>query len=131
MSRSATSTLRTMVARRGAMSALSGSSSAAMRMRASGLRRSCDTPASSSDRSLSWCASRAASATQAVSMATISSVGSPSSAVLAAGAVSASCDSMRRRKASSGRVKRRASAQLAAPTTARPSASATNRRRKT
>ena len=48
MSRSATSTLRTMMARRGAMPSVSGSSSAAMRMRESGLRRSCDTPASSS-----------------------------------------------------------------------------------
>ena len=47
------------------------------------------------------------------------------------GVVLASCDSMRRRRFSSGRVSRRASAQLAALTTANPSTSATNRRRKT
>ncbi len=129
MSRSATSTLRTMAARRVATSAVSGSSSAAMRMRASGLRRSCDTPASSNERSLSWRARRSASATQAASIAAISSVGSPSLTI--AGADLASCDSMRRRRFSSGRVSRRASAQLAALTTANPSTSATSRRRNT
>ena len=67
------------------------------------------------------------------SMAAISSVGSPSAGGIrpSACAPRASCDSMRRRKASSGRVSRRADAQLAALTTTTPSTSATNRRAKT
>ncbi len=120
-----------MLVRRAATASVSGSSSAAMRMRASGLRKSCDTPASSIERSLSWRVRRSASATQAVSMASISSVGMPGVAGAPSPATAPSCDSMRRLSASSGRLSRRAITQLAAPTTAKPSTSAMSSRHAT